>query len=93
VLCILNEECWFSGDNESGKTTLVSKLQGVEDQKKGSALEFMYVTVRDEYGDGELYVHKSWVVIFTRPKVSFYSAVYWRALTGLTLFVGNTKNI
>jgi len=54
VLCILNEECWFSGDNESGKTTLVSKLQGVEDQKKGSALEFMYVTVRDEYGDGEL---------------------------------------
>jgi len=50
VLCSVNE---FAGDNESGKTTLVSKLKGVEDQKKGSALEFMYVTVRDEYGDGE----------------------------------------
>jgi len=33
-------------------------LQGIEDQKKGSALEFMYVTVRDEYGDGAL-VHFS----------------------------------
>lgn len=53
MLCSVNEFGWFAGDNESGKTTLVSKLQGVEDQKKGSALEFMYVTVRDEYGDGE----------------------------------------
>jgi len=44
--------CLHSGDNESGKTTLVSKLQGAEDQKKGSALEYMYVTVKDEYGDG-----------------------------------------
>jgi len=43
----------FSGDNESGKTTLVSKLRGVEEQKTGSALEYMYITVKDEYGDGE----------------------------------------
>jgi len=46
----------ISGDNESGKSTLVSKLQGVEDQKTGSALEFTYVTVKDEYRDG-VFIH------------------------------------
>ena len=54
--CCDNKECRCSGDNESGKTTLVSRLRGVEEQKKGSALEFMYVTVKDEYGDGG-YIH------------------------------------
>ncbi|XP_039280055.1 cytoplasmic dynein 1 light intermediate chain 2 isoform X2 [Nilaparvata lugens] len=37
------------GDNESGKTTLIAKLQGVEDPKKGSGLEYAYIDVRDEY--------------------------------------------
>ncbi|XP_054283012.1 cytoplasmic dynein 1 light intermediate chain 2 isoform X2 [Macrosteles quadrilineatus] len=37
------------GDNESGKTTLIAKLQGVEDPKKGSSLEYAYIDVRDEY--------------------------------------------
>lgn len=41
------------GDNETGKTTLIAKLQGVEDPKKGSALEYAYIDVRDEYRDGE----------------------------------------
>lgn len=41
------------GDNESGKTTLVAKLQGVEDPKKGSGLEYAYIDVRDEYRDGK----------------------------------------
>lgn len=40
------------GDNESGKTTLIAKLQGVEDPKKGSGLEYAYIDVRDEYRDG-----------------------------------------
>lgn len=40
------------GDNESGKTTMVAKLQGVEDPKKGSGLEYAYIDVRDEYRDG-----------------------------------------
>jgi len=40
------------GDNESGKTTLIAKLQGVEDPKKGSGLEFAYIDVRDDYRDG-----------------------------------------
>ncbi|XP_046398402.1 cytoplasmic dynein 1 light intermediate chain 2 isoform X1 [Ischnura elegans] len=39
------------GDNESGKTTLIAKLQGVEDPKKGSGLEYGYIDVRDEYRD------------------------------------------
>lgn len=39
------------GDNETGKTTLMAKLQGVEDPKKGSGLEFTYINVKDEYRD------------------------------------------
>ena len=44
---------WFAGDSESGKTTLIAKLQGVEDPKKGSGLEYAYIDVRDEYRDGK----------------------------------------
>lgn len=44
------------GDNETGKTTLIAKLQGVEDPKKGSALEYAYIDVRDEYRDGKFHV-------------------------------------
>ena len=32
----------------SGKTTLLAKLQGNEDPKKGSGLEFGYIDVRDD---------------------------------------------
>ncbi|XP_035214284.1 cytoplasmic dynein 1 light intermediate chain 2-like isoform X1 [Stegodyphus dumicola] len=39
------------GDNESGKTSLIAKLQGNEDPRKGSGLEYHYVYVRDEYRD------------------------------------------
>jgi hypothetical protein len=42
-----------SGENESGKTTLISRLQGNEDPKKGSGLEYLYINVKDEYRDGE----------------------------------------
>ena len=42
-----------SGDRESGKTTLVAKLQGNVDPKKGSGLEYTYIDVRDEYRDGK----------------------------------------
>ena len=45
----------FTGDNESGKTTLVAKLQCNEDPKKGSGLEYAYIDVRDEYRDGKCY--------------------------------------
>jgi len=39
------------GDKESGKTTLIAKLQGNEDPKKGSGLEYGCIDVRDEYRD------------------------------------------
>ncbi|XP_005105824.3 cytoplasmic dynein 1 light intermediate chain 2 [Aplysia californica] len=39
------------GDNESGKTTLIAKLQGLEEPKKGSGLEYYYIDVKDEYRD------------------------------------------
>nr|CAD7255984.1 unnamed protein product [Timema shepardi] len=48
---IKNISLVISGDNESGKTTLIAKLQGVEDPKKGSGLEYAYIDVRDEYRD------------------------------------------
>jgi len=51
VYCVL-------GDNESGKTTLIAKLQGVEDPKKGNGLEYAYIDVRDEYRDGKLFASK-----------------------------------
>ena len=45
--------CSIAGDRESGKTTLVAKLQGNVDPKKGSGLEYAYIDVRDEYRDGK----------------------------------------
>lgn len=39
------------GDNETGKTSLIAKMQGNEDPKKGSGLEYHYLLVRDEYRD------------------------------------------
>lgn len=48
-----NKSVLVLGDNASGKTTLIAKLQGVEDPKKGSGLEYAYIDVRDEYRDGK----------------------------------------
>ncbi|XP_063951050.1 cytoplasmic dynein 1 light intermediate chain 2-like isoform X1 [Lytechinus pictus] len=39
------------GEDETGKTTLLSRLQGVEDPKKGYGLEYLYLDVRDEDRD------------------------------------------
>lgn len=49
----MNWHFTLTGDRESGKTTLVAKLQGNVDPKKGSGLEYAYIDVRDEYRDGE----------------------------------------
>jgi dynein light intermediate chain 1 len=46
-----NKSVLVLGDNSSGKTSLIAKLQGVEDPKKGSGLEYAYIDVRDEYRD------------------------------------------
>lgn len=50
-----NKSVLVLGDNASGKTTLIAKLQGVEDPKKGFGLEYAYIDVRDEYRDGKKY--------------------------------------
>ncbi|CAG0882397.1 unnamed protein product [Cyprideis torosa] len=44
------------GDTESGKTTLIAKLQGNEDPKKGSGLEYTYINVRDDYRDDQTHL-------------------------------------
>jgi dynein light intermediate chain 1 len=40
------------GDNESGRTTLISRLKGVENVRKGIGLEYHYIEIRDEDRDG-----------------------------------------
>jgi dynein light intermediate chain 1 len=52
-----NKSVLVLGDNATGKTTLIAKLQGVEDPKKGSGLEYAYIDVRDEYRDGKLQIY------------------------------------
>ena len=40
------------GDNESGRTALVAKLQENEDPKRGAGLEYHYIDIRDDDRDG-----------------------------------------
>lgn len=48
----------ISGDKESlGKRTLIVKLQGNEDPKKGAGLEYCYIDIRDAYREGKLMDH------------------------------------
>lgn len=42
------------GDNESGRTTLVAKLQENDDPKRGAGLEYHYIDVKDDERDGLL---------------------------------------
>jgi dynein light intermediate chain 1 len=46
-----NKSLLVLGDYKTGKTSLIAKMQGNEDPKKGSGLEFHYLLVRDEYRD------------------------------------------
>lgn len=55
------------GENETGKTTLIAKMQGVDEPKKGSGLEYMYVDVKDEDRDGKL-LH-----IFLNPNFLYHN--------------------
>lgn len=50
------------GEVGSGKTTLVAKLQGIEEYMKGRGLEYLYFSVHDDDIDGNLQapaVHKT----------------------------------
>jgi len=44
------------GDNESGRTTLVAKLQGNDDPKRGAGLEYHYIDIKDDDRDGISYI-------------------------------------
>lgn len=44
-----NKSLLVLGDNETGKTTLISKLAHPENTRKGSGLEYNFMEIRDEY--------------------------------------------
>lgn len=46
-----NKSLLVLGDNESGKTSLIAKMAGIDAPKKGSGLEYNYLEIRDEYRD------------------------------------------
>lgn len=46
-----NKSLLVLGDNETGKTSLIAKLAGLEAPKKGSGLEYNYIEITDEYRD------------------------------------------
>lgn len=52
-ICCYARKIIIVGDNECGKTTLIAKLQGVEEPRKGIGLEYYYLNVKDEYRDGK----------------------------------------
>ncbi len=54
------------GDNESGRTALVAKLQGSDDPKLGAGLEYHYIDIRDDDRDGMNFKYNCF----------FYSHVY-----------------
>jgi len=41
-----NKNILLLGDNKSGKTTLVTKLQGLKDSNQGWGMEYVYIKVR-----------------------------------------------
>ena len=41
------------GDNESGRTTLIAKLQDNDDPKRGAGLEYHYIDIKDDDRDGK----------------------------------------
>lgn len=55
------------GEVGSGKTTLVAKLQGVEEYMKGRGLEYLYFSVHDDDIDGN-----EWLIAV----VSFFNTEY-----------------
>lgn len=53
------------GDNESGRTTLVAKLQGNDDPKRGAGLEYHYIDIRDDDRDGMKFISSKKVIFFS----------------------------
>jgi dynein light intermediate chain 1, cytosolic len=53
------------GDNESGRTTLIARLQDNDDPKRGAGLEYHYIDVKDDDRDGTT-PHRSFHLTFIR---------------------------
>ena len=70
----------ISGDKESGKTTLIAKLQANEDPKKGAGLEYGYIDVRDEYRDGKSILNFSIKSTFTIVHTGSGSLLTYRTI-------------
>ena len=70
----------ISGDKESGKTTLIAKLQANEDPKKGAGLEYGYIDVRDEYRDGKSILNFSSNQLFTIVHIGSGSLLTYRTI-------------
>lgn len=69
----------LAGDDGSGKTTLMAKIQGAEHGKKGRGLEYLYLNIHDEDRDGKFILY---VIFFTIiADLLFYSSgfisVFW----------------
>lgn len=47
------------GEDGAGKTSLIRRIQGIEEYKKGRGLEYLYLNVHDEDRDGECGLLKS----------------------------------
>lgn len=44
-----NKSLIVLGDNETGKTTLIARMAGLETPQKASGLEYSFIEIRDEY--------------------------------------------
>lgn len=53
---VLTSGFCFVGNDESGKSTLISKIRGKEDEiSRGHGLEYTYLDVHDEELDGKFW--------------------------------------
>ncbi len=55
-----------AGENESGKTTLMARLQGAEDPRRGYGLEYQYIDVKDDYRDGTFKIYPFSILCFLK---------------------------
>jgi dynein light intermediate chain 1 len=46
----------YVGEDGAGKTSLIRKIQGIEEYKKGRGLEYLYFNVHDEDRDGKCHL-------------------------------------
>uniref|UniRef100_A0A8D1U835 Dynein light intermediate chain n=1 Tax=Sus scrofa TaxID=9823 RepID=A0A8D1U835_PIG len=51
--CNFKDLSFFTGEDGAGKTSLIRKIQGIEEYKKGRGLEYLYLNVHDEDRDDQ----------------------------------------